>query len=266
VETGAVPTSNVSRPASSDQAPQAINEAPSPTPAVPSTPTATGTAPAVGASSPAKTPTPQPTNNSIPTPTFVPRVETSGWDIAGMRFTTDQYPDRVVLYGDLINKTDASQEVSSITGTFYDSHDQVIADADDIADNWPIDVIPAGGHMPFELIVKEVQGVANLSLRVEAEPSNAAQRQDFEFLDVSQSTVETGDYCVAGNARNPGEILEHYMVVTAILFDSLDNVINFAVDGGPPPSMSDAEELSFEICQQTFNQEVARFELRAWGR
>ena len=180
-----------------------------------------------------------------------------------MRVYTDQYEDGLLLYGDLINNTESPQALALITGTFYDDQGQVIANEDSIYDYWPpVDAIPPGGRMPFELIVDGIQGDAKSSLRVEAEPSSESPRQDFEFSDLNQ--WNEGDvYCVGGTLRNPGGELQGYLVIVAVLYDDQGNVVNFG-DYYEPYLESD-EALDFETCVAPPNQGVARYELWAWG-
>ncbi len=224
------------------------------------TPTSTATAEATATEIPTATHTP------APTATAAPNIDTPGWDITGIRLSTEQFDDRVALYGNLINNTGSAQEIASITGTFRDAEGQDIANAENIIDYWPLELIPPGAQMPFELTVWDIQSVANFDLRVVAEPSSQTLRQDFEFSELDQWADGSGEYCVAGNIGNLGDAWEEawqgYLVIVVTLYDSQDKVISFGEEG----SIAGGDTLSFEICSQTFNQEVARYELGAWER
>ncbi len=211
---------------------------------------------------PAPSPTPNPT--SAPTPTATPTPNT-GWSFVSVRIYPGQ-DNGLLLYGNLINQTSDPQQLEDVGGTFYDEQGQVIAGEESTYPNWPINVVAPGQSVPFELFVYEITQAANFNLSVQAEPSGDAPHQDFEFADLKQKT-EDGDYCVEGAVRNKGGELEDYLVVVAILYDGQDKVINYSdyqefdLDG-----VVDGEAAEFEICVGSPNQDVARYELRAWGR
>jgi hypothetical protein len=72
---------------------------------------------------------------------------------------------------------------------------------------------------------------------------------------------------VEGKVRNPGDALKSYLGLIAILYDSQGNVINFGdVVYGPPFFVVGDRTLNFKTCVAPPNQNVARYELRAWGR
>jgi hypothetical protein len=234
-----------------------------------SVPTASPTGvilPTLPPSAPTATATPGPTATpaSTATPTVAPTPST-GWSFASVRVYPGQ-ADGMLLYGDVINDTGAPQELEAVTGAFYDEQGQLIADEGNTYDYWPINVIPPGGRVPFELTVFDIQNAANFNLMVEAAPSDENTRQDFEFLNVNQRN-EDGDYCLGGELRNAGDGLEEYLVIVAILYDGQGNVINFDFyDEYDPENVQGDETSAFDICVSTLDQGVASHELRAWGR
>jgi hypothetical protein len=253
---------------------------PSPTPATTpiSAPTVASTAgetptqtpAAIPAPIPADTPTasptpPMPTSTSTLAPAATPIPEASGWAFSGLCVHTDQDENNLRVYGNFINGTGTSQELLFITGTFYDTQGQVIAGEESTYDYWSVPVIPPGGRMPFELTVEGIQSAANFDLRVEAEPSNENLRQDFEFLNLYEDAAE-GLYCVGGTLRNPGDRLQDYLLIVAILYDSQDRVINFSDRYADPEYAAGDDPQDFEVCVDTLSQEVARYELQAWGQ
>jgi len=241
-------------------APSNSSEAALPTETIPATSSPTPTSTATPTEIPTATHTP------APTATAVPNINTPGWGIAGIRLSTEQFDDRLALYGNLINNTGSAQEIASITGTFRNAEGQDIANAEHIIDYWPLEVIPPGAQMPFELTVRDIQSAASFDLRVVAKPSGQTLRQDFEFSELDQWAGGSGEYCVAGKIENLGDGWEGawqgYLVIVVTLYDSQDNVISFGEEG----SIAGGATLPFEICSQTFNQEVARYELGAWER
>jgi hypothetical protein len=173
------------------------------------------------------------------------------------------YSDSLLLFGDLINDTGVAQELLNIKGIFYDAQNQVIAAENDTDSYWPfIDIIPPGGHIPFELIVADIQSAATFTLSVEALPRSEAPHQNFEFTDLKPKW-EGDKYCLKGRLTNHGPALAEYLVIALILYDGQDQVISF--------NEFDLEEIEektskFSICSESFGVEVTRPELQAWGR
>jgi hypothetical protein len=194
-----------------------------------------------------------------------PIPQTSGWSFSSVRVYADQEDDSLQLYGNFSNNTGTSQELFYITGTFYDAQGQVIADEESTYDYWSVPVIPPGGRAPFELTVEGIQNAANFDLRVEAEPSSENPRQDFEFSDLYEDPGEDF-YCVGGTIRNPGDQLQDYLLIVVVLYDNQDRVIYFSDYYANPEYATGDEPQDFEVCVDTLSQEVARYELQAWGQ
>lgn len=236
---------------------------------LPSVPTGSATSvtlPTLPPSAPTATATPASTatSASTATPTLTP-VPATGWSFAGVRLDPGQQ-DGLLLYGDMINDTGAPQELEAVTGAFYDAEGKLIADKGSTYDYWPINVVPPGGRVPFELTVFDVQKPANFNLMVEAAQSDENTRQDFEFLNVNQRN-EDSNYCLGGELRNPGDELKEYLVIVAILYDAQGNVINFDYyDEYNPENVKGDQTSSFDICVSPLDQAVANHELRAWGQ
>ncbi len=218
-------------------------------------PTATPTATATAAPTPTSTTTPTPTDTPLP----------AGWIFGNVRLSPDETGENIRLYGDVLNNTGAAQKLAYITGVFYGDSGQVIANEDSILDYWPVDRVPAGGRVPFELTVSGIQSAADFDLNVIAEPSNRTPLQDFEVVELTPA-VDHGLYCVAGRLRNPGDALESYLTVVTVLYDSQNNVINFSDYHKPVPrDIVGDRTLDLEICVDPLGQAVAHHELRAWG-
>jgi hypothetical protein len=199
-----------------------------------------------------------------PTPTATRPASTAGWAFSSVQSVTNQ--DGLTVYGDLLNQTGSSQQLAQVVGTFYDGQGQVIAGPDEGYDFWPTQVVPPGGRMPFDLAVYDIQSAADFDLEVISQPTGETPRQDFEFLGVATSSAN-GSYCVTGKLRNPGGELSHYLVISAALYNSEDEVINFDILDVPTPGLVVGDEaLSFSICVDTHNQQAARYELQAWGQ
>ncbi len=254
---------------------------PTPTPTFTTTlPAPTATATASASASPTATDTSiafTPTEGPTSTPTFT-QTETAtatatvtpeggGWTFASIRLTTD--PDEsdpnIVIFGEVINNSGAVQEIGAITGLFYDAQGQVIANEANTTDYWPVEAIPVGGRMPFEMVVIGIQSAASYKLSVESGLSPDLPRQNFEFSAVAQ-TNESGNYCVGGKARNPGEALKSYLIIVVTLYDGQNKVINFGSDEkvGVTTLVGD-KTVNFRICIVPPNQDTTRYDLQAFG-
>lgn len=227
------------------------------------TPAATATEPPLATNTPTATAT-EPLPTSTPTASPTATAPPEGWLFSGVRLSTQEYEGDMLLYGDVINNTGSTQELAYITGAFYDDQGQVIND-EGMFDYWPIEVVPPGGRVPFELTVIGIESIANFDLRVEAMPIGDMPHQEFELLEVSQIDEEDR-YCVTGKIRNLGEALNDYLAIIAVLYDAQDNVINFSdYYNYSPKNLVGDQMQDFEICADPLHQEVARHELRPLG-
>lgn len=211
----------------------------------------------------ARVPTPVRNNGAAPTAT---RTTPARWSFVGTRLVIDQNQRSMIVYGDVVNNTGSSQRIIYVTGIFYDNQGRIIAGVADTEDYLPFEFVPSGGRIPFKLTVYDTQGVSDFDLSVASQPSSATPRQDFELSNLEPSG-EAGDYCVAGRLQNPGSQLLDNLVVVAVLYDAEDNVINF--DRYEAPSPQDVvgdQTLDFEICVDTLDQGVARYEVQAFGQ
>jgi hypothetical protein len=244
-------------------------------PDVPSATAPAETAPGTGPPTPTATATatateipPTPTETAIPTETPTPTVTRlpEGWVFSGVQVYPAEALGGVAFYGDLLNNTGSPQQLSDILATFFDAQGQVIPYERTI-EQWPIREIPSGGRVPFGVIVPGVQGVANFDFQVQAESGDDIDipRQDFEFIDVNPST-EGDDYCLNGRLRNPGGPLQAYLMIAAILYGGQDQVINYNnIYQVAPRDVVGDQMMDLNICVDSHQQEVARYEVRAWG-
>jgi hypothetical protein len=211
---------------------------------------------------------PTPTTSSsmaLTTPSDGSVTSTGDWSFVGVNGIYDPDWESVFVYGEVINNTGSPQRLSHITGDFYDDQGQVVVGQGDVDDFYQIDVVPPGGVVPFELALYDVQSVADFDLVVIAEPSGEAPRQDFEFSDLD-AYDDAGDYCVGGRLRNPGGVLEDYLMIVVVLYNGQDNVIYFDSYEYYAPGILSQQEQYFEVCVDRYGQEVARYDVRAWGK
>ncbi|MCB9078448.1 MAG: SH3 domain-containing protein [Anaerolineaceae bacterium] len=242
-----------------------------PPPTATSTPAPTPTLqptqpPALTANTPTAFPSPTsvPTGDSTSEPTATSVASLAGWAFAGVRLYPDD--DNLLLYGSAINNTGSLQTIESITGAFYDKNGQTISDEEEVYTYWPVNDIPPGSSVPFELVAENLDDdVVDFKLSAEAEPGHEAPREDFQFADVKQWT-EGDVYCVSGAVQDAGD-LNDYLIVAVILYDAQDNMVKFSDSGVFDAGDGIGEKNSpFEICIDPPNQDVTRYEVEAWGR
>ncbi|MDX1521474.1 MAG: hypothetical protein R3264_07590 [Anaerolineae bacterium] len=217
------------------------------------TPLAAFAATATVAPVPSATSTVVPTATPMPspTPTSVPK----DWAFAAVQAYSSPDEPGLLIYGIVSNNTGRAQELHAIA----------IAGADDIYAYWPGYTLPPGGRMPFELAVDGLDAADDFELTVEAEPFDAPVQDDFEFSNLNQRLEDDG-YCVTGNVRNPGDTLEDYLLIALVLYDAQETVVNFAdYEEFDYDRLSAGNTTEFDICVYPPNQNVARYELLAWG-
>jgi len=215
----------------------------------------------------AATATPTATVASSATPTAT-TLAGGPWSFINITLVPDPDPDetRLLLFGEMVNNTGQAQEISAVTGTFYDAGGNVIADDAEVLDFWPVVVIPAGERAAFELEVDGIQSAASYKLTIDALPSDEPPRQNFDFSDVAQ-TNEADAYCVSGKLTNPGDVLQDYLIIVATMYDTQGKVVNYASDSKINMTwLTGSRSLTFKLCAPPPNQNVARYEVRAWGR
>jgi uncharacterized protein YraI len=210
-----------------------------------------------------------------PTPTSRPVViaatatpaasETAGWTFAAMR--ADAIPTRkmLMLFGEMVNQTGAAQQISTITGTFYDAQGQLLAADKSTYGLWPTKVVAPGGRVPFALTVYDVQEAGNFELSVQSKTVETGPRHDFEFLAVSEQ-MKGNNYCLGGALKNPGGQLANYLVITAVLYDEQGNVLRFGNNNKIAyQNMVGDQTTDFEVCVKSPPSNVASHDLLAWG-
>jgi hypothetical protein len=195
-----------------------------------------------------------------------PTATAGGWSFASVQSAADPGQAGVLVYGEAVNNSGSAQQIVRLTGTFYDGQGQVLAGTGASYDYWPIYVVPVGARVPFKLIIYGVSGFADFDLNITAQPSNMAPRQGFQFSDLNASSQASG-YCVEGTLRNPGGPLQNNLTIVAILYTAQANVISFeSYEEYFPEDIVGDQTLDFEVCVDPLNQEVARYEVRAWGQ
>jgi hypothetical protein len=239
---------------------------PSATPNEVEPPVATATATSTDLPTLTATPEPSPTNTPSATPAATSTPETVGWSFANVQMIyTDEYPEGLLLYGDVVNDTGQTQKLTNIAGTFYDAQGQLIADQNSISTYWPVEIVPPGARIPFEMIIDGIHEAANFELWTDSEVSDTPPRQDFDFIDVNQWQEEYV-YCLEGGLLNPGNELTQYLVIVAVFYNSQGKVINFSEDYLPDPGgIVGDEAYDFGVCIDLIGQDFSHYELQAWG-
>jgi hypothetical protein len=181
-----------------------------------------------------------------------------------VRTFNDTVGGGLLLYGDIVNQADSAQEIKLVTGQFLDTQGQVIADESRVSGYWPVAIVPPQDKVPFELFAEGIQNAADFKLRVEAQPTGSAPRRDFVVSSAYQDKDDFG-LCVGGTLENPGGDIQDYLVVAAVLYDSENKMISFGDTSISPGTAITGQAEEFEICADSFGQNVGRYELQAWG-
>lgn len=166
----------------------------------------------------------------------------------------------------MVNNTGLAQQINHVTGTFYNDQGQALPNQNDTYDYWPVEIVPPGGQIPIELTAFDLPGAGKVDLGVVAQPSNHKPYQDFEITDAATAN-RAGIFCITGKLHNPGQPLQDYLAVVAVLYNDQDQIINF--DSDEAISLADiANDRSFdlEVCVDPLGQPVARYELQAFGQ
>jgi hypothetical protein len=269
--------------APSETAPPQSTGAPTSTPAAGSTATAPPTSTSAAAAT-AGSPVPptstavatsQPTqatpgSTSVPTSTQAatagPTPVASGdWSFSGLRLHTAELDQGVsALFGDFVNNSGHPETLKLIRGTFYDADGRTL-DTQDSTAFWPLPVVPPGSRVPFMMFAALVpQAVAKYDLEIEAEPSDQAPAQDFQFSGV-QVTPGTETYCLEGQVSHPGAALKQDAEIVVVLYDSQGNVINFGTLSPDLKALAGGQPIDFNICVPSFGLATDHYDLNAWG-
>ena len=216
---------------------------------------------------PTSTKTPAPTATVTPTPpgsTPMAVEPDAGFTFEGVRIQPDQGSESLLIYGEAVNNTSAALRILGIDGTYFDAEGGAIS-PQEVSDYWPIESVPPGWRMPFELTLSGITLVDRVELQVITEDSDNSLRTDLAISEV-EGTLHDGEYCVLGSVRNPGQPLTSHIMVVGVLYDEQDQVINWGIGYQPAPeNLTGDESVVASACAEHFNHIVDRYELRAWG-
>jgi hypothetical protein len=203
-----------------------------------------------------------PAPDPIEAPT--PRPETPGWSFVGIQTSISESNAYVV--GELINNTGQPQQAVEVAGVFYNEKDQIIQDQIDSLSYVPVEVIPVGAHVPFELNIESDQPIYRLDLLAKSDPAGETPRQDFQFANVSQWEDTDGLYCLGGDVQNSGGSLQDYLVVVATAYNGQGRLVGFSEYAPTSSEIIESGQASpFEMCLDPLSQQVAHYELNALG-
>ncbi len=265
---------------SSSSAPVSLTPAPNPTTgSLPAAPTSTATVPLPLAPNPTATPSPvapTPTatvpSPSNPTPTATPVYIPSDpslppvvddWSFVGVRTLLDV--DEAVVIGELINNTGIPQTDIHVSALFYNEQHKLIEEQVDTLSYVPVEVIPAGGRVPFELIADSTVPIYRVNLYAMSEPSGNAPSLDFQFSNVSHWT-DTEMYCLGGEVQNTDTLLEDFLIILASTYNKQGQLASFGEYAVASPEIVVGDQTSsFELCIDPLDQYVTQHKLIAMG-
>lgn len=188
-----------------------------------------------------------------------------GWSFVGVRASLDQ-EDSIVV-GELVNNTGIPQTNIYVSGTFYGKNNHIIDEEIDTLSYVPVEVVPVGAHVPFELMIESQEPIIRLDLYAMSEPSGGAPNQDFQFSNVNQWMDTSNLYCLDGQIENVISQLEDYLIILASGYDNQGQLISFGEYAvGSPQDVFGDKTSPFEMCIDPLDKQIAHYELRALGR
>jgi len=256
-----LPTATATRPA-----PPTATFAPSPTSPPNIEPTAS---PADGEPDPDAPPTESDEPSPAATATTPPPTATApppAWTFVGLRTVPEG--ESLFVIGELVNSTGLSRQGVVISGLFFDENNNLITSGVDTLSYIPVEVIPAGAHVPFELTIDSVAPIYRFDLLATSEVAeNLPPRQDFAVTNVTDWRAEEGLYCLKGTVQNPGAPLEEFLSLIVILYDGAGRVASFGEYSAPSPEKIVGEQTApFELCIDPLGQGVDHYQIKALGR
>ncbi|MCG3212140.1 MAG: hypothetical protein FOGNACKC_05787 [Anaerolineae bacterium] len=194
-----------------------------------------------------------------------PAPPTAGWAFANIQIINNGDGSETA-YGEMINNTGSAQLVDHISGAFFNGQGQPLPTPGDTYGYWPLDVVPAGARVPFQLTAYNTQNVGRVDMTVASQPDSQQPRQNFEISNTA-ATSDDGAYCVTGTVRNSGAQLHNYLTVVVLLYNDQGQVINFESDqAASPEAIVSGGTFGVDVCLDPLGQHVARFDLRSFGQ
>ncbi len=171
------------------------------------------------------------------------------------------------MVGELINSTGFPQTEVVMTGTFFNARNEIIGGEIDTLSYIPIETIPAGAYVPFELIVESPEAVYRFDLSAISEAGDNPPRNDFQFLEVTQWHDDSNLYCLGGQIKNPDSALEDELLILAVIYNDRRQVVSFGeYSVSNPETVIAAQTASFELCIDPQGQNIPYHNLSALGR
>jgi hypothetical protein len=188
---------------------------------------------------------------------------TVGWSFTSTRLDLDQENHLLLVQGELINDTGSAQQLASVSGAFYNDQGQLMAESSYNAS--PIEVVPPGRRVPFELAVYAHQEAASYDLWASSSPSSYTPGQNFELLNVNeQNNGET--HCLTGLLKSQSGGLKDYVVIVVTWYDDQDQVVKFKNHYETNVTeLNDNQPQEFSLCTEAPVGQIARNELQTWG-
>lgn len=267
-------TSNFPSSESSSDSNANLNTKPAPTRSrfVGQNPTATPTSvtsnlPSTPVALPPSNPNPTATSPSAPpsgpTPALPP--VTNGWSFVAVRTSIDV--ENAIVIGEMVNNTGIPQKEVHISGVVYDQHDQRIEEEIDTLSYVPVEVVPVGASVPFELIVEGPEPIYRLDLVAMSEPSGDPPFQDFQISNVNQWVDSSNLYCLGGYVQNSASPLEDFLIILASAYNDQGQLVSFGEYSTVSPGFVIGDQTSpFEMCVDPLDEQIVDYKLSALGR
>lgn len=185
----------------------------------------------------APTRTPEPTPIPPSTPTLQVQADL---DLEGVFTYIDQL-DILHILGEVENQGDEHQVVA-VGAALYDRDGNIL---DQIPGLTAVEVVPADGRSPFEILVERPQGYADFRVIVEGFASDREPRTDLQILELEEPTGSR--FQIRGRVLNPGSALMEYAQAIATLYDAQNRVIGIGMEFIQPEELGQGASAPFEI-------------------
>lgn len=232
-------------------------------------PTPTPTAMTPTAQLPTPTPMTEPTTvtdqDPTPTPRLLPNMASDGFFFSNLYLRRDESRGRSYLLGIVFNNNDETFYIENIYGDFFHALGQPVVDKSLIDSRFPDVNLAAATKMPFEATLDTEKMIQSFSMNIDFEDPGDIQSIGIDVLN-QQMTSNEPEYCVSGSLKNQGAQLNYQLIVALILYNSQNQVLNFAdLDVEAYDTIVGDTLGAFSICAETHGAIVARHEIMAWG-
>jgi hypothetical protein len=199
----------------------------------------------------------RPTDTPVPTPMPPPK---SAFEI----LSHVGYEDTIGflhVVGEIRNNADATGEFIEIVGTFYDEAGGVVGTSFTYT---TIDLVPAGGKSPFEIVSEKPQGYHHYKLQVSDQRTSELPLAGLQILSHSSSADSIGFLHIVGEVQNNSGKDVEFVKIIATLYNAAGQVIGTGFTYTASDIIAIGQTSPFEIIFDR-HEGMATYELQVEG-